>query len=96
MKCYIISYDLDGEDPNYEELKEKIKSYDQCCSITQSTWGICTNMGLNDVFQQLSEILNEDDKLFVSESVDNAIWTDNITTEENDPFEIFGSNRKDI
>lgn len=78
-RCYIITCDLqskEGEDivDKYNSLFEKIKSYDFWMHISNFTWAIITTGDAEGVRNDLFEVLDEEDTLFVIKSGAEAAW----------------------
>ena len=73
MTCYIVSYDL-RKQRDYESLYKKIKSYKTWARITESTWAIVTEQKAADIRDQLSSVMDSDDRLFVIKSGVEAAW----------------------
>lgn len=74
-KPIIITYDLCGEDKDYDSLISAIKKYDSWYRVTESTWIIFTSSKCLDVRDTLKEYLDSDDRLFVAELAGTAAWS---------------------
>lgn len=81
MKCYIISYDLVNQ-RNYEELWEAIKKYPGWAKITESTWAVKTEHSAKQIRDDLSQFLDQDDRVFVIKSGIEAAWRNCICRNE--------------
>ncbi|MYA41168.1 MAG: CRISPR-associated protein Cas2 [Gemmatimonadetes bacterium] len=73
MRCYIISYDLRGT-RDYESLYKAIKSYPNWAHITESTWAIITERTAVQVRDDLCQVIDRDDRVFVVKSGTEAAW----------------------
>ena len=72
-RCYIISYDLRKE-RDYEKLYEVIKEYGTWARILKSTWAIFTSESADEIFNNLKDVLDDDDGLFVIQSGTESAW----------------------
>ncbi len=81
MKCYIISYDLVNQ-KNYEELWKAIKKYHSWAKITESTWAVQTESSAKQIRDNLSQFLDQDDRIFVIKSGAEAAWKNCICKNE--------------
>ena len=73
MTCYIISYDLRNT-RDYESLYKEIKSYGKWARITESTWAVVTNKSAVQIRDNLSRVVDNDDRIFVVKSGVEAAW----------------------
>lgn len=73
MTCYIISYDLRNT-RDYESLYNEIKSYGKWARITESTWAVVTNKSAVRIRDDLSRVVDNDDRIFVVKSGVEAAW----------------------
>ena len=74
MSSMIISYDLRAPGSNYTSLYEKLKSYTHWAKITESSWFIKTSKSCADVRDELSKVLDSNDRLFVGKLSGEAAW----------------------
>ena len=74
MKTYIISYDLSQPGQNYEELLKRIKSYSQWARLGGSAYIIMTDKSHTEIRDNLLEVLDKNDKLFVGTVSAPAAW----------------------
>ena len=65
MARYIITYDLSAPGRNYDALYEGIKAYGTWGRITESSWAIVTSDTAATVRDNLSQVVDSNDKLFV-------------------------------
>ena len=70
----IITYDLCKNGKNYEGLSEYLSSYSICANITESTWFVSTNKSCTTICEEISKIIDSDDRIFVAELNGNAAW----------------------
>ncbi len=73
MKTYIITYDLVKE-RDYESLHEAIKQYSKWARVTESTWAVVTNKKASEIRDELRQVMDSDDRLFVVKSGVEAAW----------------------
>ncbi len=81
MPAYIISYDL-RKQRNYDALYEVIRSYGTYAKITESTWAIVTSDSAKQIRDNLFNVTDNDDRLFVIKSGIEAAWRNVISTNE--------------
>ena len=74
MACYIISYDLKIEGQSYNALYEKIKNYGTWAHITESTWAIVSNATAREIYNNLIQVMDYNDSLFIIKSAREANW----------------------
>jgi hypothetical protein len=70
-RVYCISYDLLTPGKDYESLINAIKSYGVWWHQTGSVWMITSNRSAEDIRDYLMNYLDENDKIFVIEVVEN-------------------------
>ena len=68
---YCLSYDLRKPNRNYSELYEAIKSFKAWWHQTESVWFIVTNKNAGDVRDFLMQFIDNNDKLFVIQVINN-------------------------
>ncbi|MDF1723144.1 MAG: hypothetical protein P1U59_01425 [Alcanivorax sp.] len=73
MKTYIITYDL-VKDKDYKSLHEVIRSFNKWARITESTWAVVTNKKAAEIRDELGQVMDSDDRLFVVKSGVEAAW----------------------
>jgi hypothetical protein len=74
MKILIITYDLINPGQNYEELLKKIKAYPGWARLGGSSYLISTDSNVEQVRNNLSTVLDSNDKLFVSSCPVPSAW----------------------
>ncbi|MEG1256865.1 hypothetical protein [Clostridium sp.] len=62
---YLVSYDLNTPGKNYNELYNKLKSFNSYLHPLESTWFIDTLFSAKEIFERLYPVLDSNDKLFV-------------------------------
>lgn len=82
MNCYLISYDLREPGQRYQELHQAIKAYRKWAHINESLWAVVTDRTAAEIRNDLSEILDDDDRLFVVRSGVEAAWRHAICSNE--------------
>ena len=70
----IITYDLCKAGRNYDELYKYIKSYSVWAHITESTWFISTPKSCTTIRDELSMVIDSNDRVFVAELTGSAAW----------------------
>ena len=73
MPCYLISYDLRNK-RNYDALYAAIKAYRTWAHIHESLWAVVSKETATEVADSLVEHIDEDDRLFVLKSGNDAAW----------------------
>lgn len=65
MAVYIVSYDIKTDnDDAYEEVYEILNKYNHC-RMQDSVWLLDSSKSAAEIFDELDELLEEGDKLFV-------------------------------
>ncbi len=73
MQCYIISYDLINQS-DYKSLHKAIKSYGTWAHISESIWAVYTSSSAKQIRDNLSSVMDGDDRIFVIKSGVEAAW----------------------
>lgn len=70
---YIVSYDLNKQGQNYDELYDRIKtiSNDVWCHPMDSTWIIKCSKSSSEIYDYLSGAIDKNDVLFIAEVTNN-------------------------
>lgn len=71
---FIIVYDLIGEDKNYDDLIDRLNEFPVCLKINKSAFCIKTELTAVQVRDELKELIDSDDSLFVGEITGVAAW----------------------
>ena len=74
MNSILVSYDLRGQNKNYDELIERLNDYPVCLKINKSTWLINTSFDCTNVRNELMSFMDSDDSLFVAKLAGSAAW----------------------
>jgi CRISPR/Cas system-associated endoribonuclease Cas2 len=82
MATYIVSYDLKKPGQNYEQLYEAIKSYDTWAHINESVWAVVTTNTAVQVRDNLSQYIDNNDRIFVIKSGVEAAWRNSMCKSE--------------
>lgn len=80
-KFQIITYDLCNE-RNYEKLYEYLKNYNEYAKITESTWLIATQKSSSDIRDEIINIIDDDDRVFVARLEGEKAWKNAIAKNE--------------
>ena len=72
-KSKIITYDLCNSGKNYDELYTYLKQY-PWAHITESTWFISTEKTCVTIRNEINQIIDNDDRVFVGELTGVAAW----------------------
>ena len=78
MNILLVTYDL-IKNKDYSKLYQALDDYDRW-RFQDSAWIIKTSSSMHDVFNQLSNYVDLDDKLMVIK-IDTAIWSESLTKE---------------
>ena len=68
---YLVSYDLNKPEKNYERIISAIKTYEGYCPILKSQWLIYSKKSAYEVASHLINYVDDNDYLFVCEVKDN-------------------------
>ena len=71
MAVYLIGYDLNKQDKDYEGLYEAIKSYGTWWHHLDSTWMIDTKHDVDSIFKKLKPHIDDNDYLLIIQVKDN-------------------------
>lgn len=75
MHCYIVLYDLCKPGQNYERLYAQLRSYERWGRLTESAWAVVTVKSYNQIRDELRICIDENDRLIVIRSGQQAAWT---------------------
>ncbi|MDC4817776.1 hypothetical protein QDT73_16230 [Acinetobacter baumannii] len=67
MTVYSVSYDLNKEGQNYENLIAEIKNFNGYCKVMKSYWFVCSNDSAESVSNRLRQHIDNNDYLLVME-----------------------------
>ena len=81
MSSKIVTYDLATPHGNYEILYLKIQEYPKYARVTQSCWLIKTSDSCEDIFKNLSSVMNNSDRVFIAELTSEATWLNTISSD---------------
>ena len=73
MYTHIIAFEVKNEERK-KKLKDKIRSFDYYCIITDSCCAIKSNYKVVELRDQFNDILEKSDKIFVLQSGHYAAW----------------------
>lgn len=71
---YIVAYDLIEPGQHYEPLIKKIKEYDGWAKLGYSCFLIKTDKAATDVRDELTTLIDKNDKLYVGRATTPAAW----------------------
>ena len=74
MPSYIVAYDLDGPNRNYDCLNKKLEAYGTHWKPQGSVWIIKTEEAASTVRDKLRPCLDKGDELFVLELGEYGAW----------------------
>lgn len=66
MAIYSVSYDLNTPGKKYEELYDKLRSFNGYNHIMDSTWLVCSDQSASDVFDIIKSVIDKNDNVFIS------------------------------
>lgn len=75
MHCYIVLYDLCMPGQNYARLYAQLRSYERWGRLTESAWAIVTTKAYDQIRDELKMYIDENDRLIVIRSGQQAAWT---------------------
>jgi CRISPR-associated endonuclease Cas2 len=64
---YLVTYDLNKADKDYEDLIDAIKAYGSYCKLQRSVWFIDSNDSASQIRDDLKQHIDKNDDLFVGE-----------------------------
>lgn len=70
----IVSYDLCNSGKNYNDLYEYLRKFPAWARITESTWFISSNKSCAAIRDEIKDIVDCDDRIFVAELTGVAAW----------------------
>ena len=73
MSKFIITYDLCNNSKNYQKLYDYFDNQ-KCCKVTESSVLISTNKGYALLRDELSTLVDADDRIFVAGLDGTAAW----------------------
>lgn len=74
----IVSYDLCNSGKNYNGLYEYLESFFVWARLTESTWFISSDKTCTTIRDEIKNIVDSDDRIFVAELTGVSAWR-NIT-----------------
>lgn len=76
MTSFIVSYELKQPREHYVDLILALKSYERSAQILESTWAVVSDKTAAEIRDELWDLLDPDDGIFVLESAREAAWQD--------------------
>ena len=73
-KSKIVSYDLCKPGKNYDDLYKYIRNFSSWAHITESTWFVSSDKSCADIRDEIKNIVDSNDKIFVAELTGVAAW----------------------
>lgn len=73
MAHYLVTYDLNNSNKNYDGLIDAIKKF-PWAKICRSSWAIKSDLDCESIRDRLKATIDSDDILFVAEFDDWAAW----------------------
>lgn len=70
----IITYDLCKPGRNYDDLYDYLKSFSVWARITESTWFISSDKSCVTIRDEIKNIVDSNDRIFVAELTGVAAW----------------------
>ena len=68
---YFVSYEIDEENQDYDDLAEAIEAYDGYCHVFGNQWFLCSDASAEEVHEDLVQHLYEGDFVLVMEMDEN-------------------------
>lgn len=72
MSVYLVSYDLNKPEQDYQRLIDAICGYTSSCRVLKSQWLILTNETAKQISDHLTAFIDSNDELFVCELNQNC------------------------
>ena len=82
MHCYIVLYDLCKPGQNYERLYMQLRNYERWGRLTESAWAIVTSKNYIQLRDELKMYIDENDRLLVVRSGQEAAWNNLMASTE--------------
>ena len=76
MSCYIISFQS-KERETRQNIRPLLKTYQSYCAITNTCWAVVTDLKAKQIRDQIGELLQPGDRLFVVRSGTEGAWLGN-------------------
>jgi len=73
MSVYQINYDL-RKKRDYQPLYDKLESYNGWCRPLESCYLICSNDPISQILNNLTQVIDKDDGIFVTQLTGLAGW----------------------
>ena len=64
---YLVSYDLNASEQDYQKLINAICRYENPCRVLRSQWLIQSDKSAKQIFNELVAFIDSDDELFICE-----------------------------
>jgi hypothetical protein len=75
MPAFLITYDIHkGDSEQYRDLIDAIKAYRTWARVTESSWIVVTEDDASAIRDNLSQHMDDEDRLFVLKSGVAAAW----------------------
>ncbi|WP_312754066.1 CRISPR-associated protein Cas2 [Rummeliibacillus suwonensis] len=75
MTVRLITYDLNSPGQDYKKLYEKIKSYGSWAHYLDSVWFVQTTKNISDIRDDLKQVIDKGDHIFICTVNDYSGWT---------------------
>jgi hypothetical protein len=75
MPAYIVTYDLIAPRKDYNSLYAAIKTYGTHWHMLESNWIVVTDDSASEIWHNLSQHLDDNDKLFIARMTNDAAWS---------------------
>ena len=82
MHCYIVLYDLCNPGRKYDQLYLHLRNYEKWGRLTESAWAIVTAKSYDQIRDELRNLIDENDRLIVVRSGQQAAWTQVMASNE--------------
>jgi len=73
MTCYIISFQIKQLSVRHR-LREQLKTYSKYCPINNTCWAIVSDLKAKELRDELGDLLETGDRVFVIRSGTEAAW----------------------
>jgi len=78
MDKYIISYDLIGPNRDYNAVIKRIETYPASVTVLESVWIVMTDKTAPEIRNDISTVLDGNDRIFVAKLTGHAAWNNNL------------------
>lgn len=76
---YLVSYDLNAPEQDYQKLINAICRYENSCRVLRAQWLIQSDKSAKQIFKELVAFIDSDDELFIYEVTENQLFQSSLS-----------------